>query len=60
MVVYKHHHASVTNFFNISPNTNQLFEYRKCYTKRKSMKELYSYFVMEKERVKRNSMKNSG
>ena len=40
MVVYKHHHASVTNFFNISPNTNQLFEYRKRFTLNKPFRDI--------------------
>ena len=55
--VYMHHHASVLNFFNISPNTNQLFEYRMTLLKRKTVKELWPYLKSIKAEIKSKNKK---
>ena len=54
ITVYKHRHASVTNFFNIYPNANQLFEYRMTLILKKSYGYLSNYFkiLKEEERMK--------
>ena len=49
MAVFKHRHASISNFLNIYPNSNQLFEYRISLIMKKPMYKLWSYFKELKE-----------
>jgi len=52
VTVFKHRHASVTNFLNIYPNPSQLFEYRVSFLKRVPMASLWKYFKLLQKNYK--------